>query len=273
MLKQQLKESIEFIRNLTEDSPQIAVILGSGLGPFAKELQNQTVIDTQSIPHYPQSTVEGHAGRWVFGDIENKRILTLQGRIHSYEGYSLQTVTYPVHLMTELGVRNLIVTNAAGGINQTFQPGDLMLIVDHINLMFDNPLFGLNDHRLGPRFPDMSESYNRELIALAEQTAMELGIKLQKGVLAAMKGPTYESAAEVRMVQRLGGDAGTMSTVPEVIAAVYRGLRVLGISCITNLATGLSHSKLSHHEVTEVAEIVKDKFSLLIKAIIGKMKL
>jgi purine-nucleoside phosphorylase len=271
MLKKQLQESLAFVRAKTQAAPKIGIILGSGLGPFADELQNKTVIETTAIPHYPRSTVEGHAGKLVFGEIAAKKILALQGRVHSYEGYPLQQVTYSVHLMAEIGVKNLIVTNAAGGINLHFKPGDLMLIVDHINLMFDNPLIGVNDDELGPRFPDMSEPYNRELIKLAEETALDLGIKLQKGVLAALKGPTYESAAEIRMMRFLGGDAGTMSTVPEVIAAVYRGMKILGISCITNLATGMSDKKLSHHEVTEVAELVKGKFSRLIKAIVGRM--
>jgi purine-nucleoside phosphorylase len=272
VLTEQLKESLAFVRTKTKAQPTIGIILGSGLGPFADALQNRTVIETASIPHYPRSTVEGHAGKLVFGELAGKNILALQGRVHAYEGYSLQQVTYPVQVMAEIGIKNLIVTNAAGGINRHFQPGDLMLIVDHINLMFDNPLMGLNDDRLGPRFPDMSAPYNLQLIELAEQIALELGIKLQKGVLAGLKGPTYETAAEIRMMQRLGADAGTMSTIPEVIAAVYRGLKVLGISCITNLATGMSDKKLSHDEVTEVAELVKDKFSKLITAIISKME-
>ncbi len=271
MLKKQLQESLAFVGAKTQAAPKIGIILGSGLGPFADELQNQTVIETAVIPHYPRSTVEGHAGKLVFGEVSGKKILALQGRVHSYEGYPLQQVAYSVHLMAEIGVKTLIVTNAAGGINLHFKPGDLMLIVDHINLMFDNPLIGVNDDELGPRFPDMSEPYSKELIKLAEETALDLGIKLQKGVLAALKGPTYESAAEIRMMRFLGGDAGTMSTVPEVIAAVYRGMKVLGISCITNLATGMSDKKLSHDEVTEVAELVKGKFSQLIKAIIGRM--
>ncbi|MFQ5750382.1 MAG: purine-nucleoside phosphorylase [bacterium] len=271
MLKSYVEESITFIQSQTEERPGIAIILGSGLGPFADELRNKTVIETASIPHYPVSTVEGHAGKWVFGEIEDKKILAVQGRVHVYEGYTLPQVTYPVHLMAELGVQYLIVTNAAGGLNPKFSPGDLMLIADHINLMFDNPLSGPNDQSLGPRFPDMSEPYSRQLMDLVEKTALELGIKLQEGVLAASKGPTYESAAEIRMMQRLGGDAGTMSTVPEVITAVYRGLKVLGISCITNMATGLSHKKLSHDEVTEVADLVKEKFSRLLKAVIRKM--
>ncbi len=272
MLTSQLKESLAFVHSKTKLQPGIGIILGSGLGPFADELQNKTIIETASIPHYPRSTVAGHAGKLVFGELAGKLVLALQGRVHAYEGYSLQQVTYPVQVMAGLGIQNLIVTNAAGGLNRHFKPGDLMLIVDHLNLMFDNPLRGINDNNLGPRFPDMSKPYNRRLIELAEQTALELGIKLQKGVLAGLKGPTYETAAEIRMMQLLGADAGTMSTIPEVIAAGYRGLKVLGISCITNLATGMSLKKLTHDEVTEVAELVKDKFSKLITAIVSKME-
>jgi purine-nucleoside phosphorylase len=271
MITSQLKKAVDFIRSKTEEIPKVGIILGSGLGSFAEELKNKTVIATSTIPHYPVSTVEGHAGKLVFGELDRVKVLALQGRVHAYEGYSLAQVTFPVHLIAELGVRNLIVTNAAGGLNPNFRPGDLMLIVDHINLMFDNPLFGKNEPKLGPRFPDMTQPYDFQLIELAEKAALELGLRLQKGVLVGSKGPSYESAAEVRMFQRLGGDAATMSTVPEVIAAVYRGIRVLGISCITNLATGLSGTKLSHDEVTEVADKVKEKFSRLIKKIILEM--
>ncbi len=269
MLKIQLDEAVKQIRSKTSAQPKLAIILGSGLGPFAEEVQNSTDIPTSSIPNYPPSTVEGHAGKWIFGEIAGKSILAMKGRVHYYEGYPLQKVTFPLQLMAQLGIEKLIVTNAAGGHNPRFSPGDLMLITDHINLMFDNPLIGANE--LGPRFPDMCEPYNAELIALAEKTALDLGIKLQKGVLAALKGPTYETAAEVKMLQRLGADAGTMSTVPEVIAAVSRGIKVLGMSCITNLGTGMSPDKLSHDEVTEVADMVKDKFSRLIRAIISRI--
>lgn len=270
-LTERLQESLEVVRKRTKSKPRVGIILGSGLGPFADGLEDRVAIPTAEIPHYPRSTVEGHAGRFVFGKVAGKEILALQGRVHAYEGYALQKVTYGVHLMAELGIETLIVTNAAGGINPNFVPGDLMVIVDHINLMFDNPLFGPNEERLGPRFPDMSEPYNRELIALAEHVGLEFGIKLQKGVLGALKGPTYETAAEIRMMRWFGADAGTMSTVPEVITAVYRGLKVLGISCITNLATGLSAKKLSHEEVTEVAELVKERFSKLITEIIRRV--
>lgn len=270
-LRSFLEEAHTFVASRTELRPRLALILGSGLGPFADELSKRLEIPTKEIPHYPVSTVSGHAGKWVFGEVAGKTILAVQGRIHAYEGYPLQNVSFPVHLMAELGVRKLIVTNAAGGLNRYFIPGDLMLITDQINMMFDNPLIGKNDDAMGPRFPDMSEPYNREMMRIAEQAALDLGIKLRRGVLGVLKGPTYETAAEVRMMQIFGADAGSMSTVPEVITAVYRGMKVLGISCITNLGTGMTANKLSHEEVTEVADLVKHKFSNLIKEIISRI--
>ncbi len=267
----EISTAASFVKEQCRLRPQVGLILGSGLGSFADEMENVTVIPTETIPHYPVSTVAGHAGKWVIGDIAGTTVLAMKGRIHSYEGYSLQRVTFPIHLMAEFGIRKLIVTNAAGGLNRNFRPGDLMLINDHINLMLDNPLFGKNDDSIGPRFPDMSEPYSRQMIRLAETVGRDLGIALQKGVLGALKGPTYESAAEVRMMQRLGIDAGTMSTVPEVIAATYRGLQVLGISCITNLGTGMSTERLSHDDVTEVADLVQGKFSRLIKEIVSRL--
>lgn len=271
MQNSELAAAREYIRSQTDALPRLAIILGSGLGPFADELKKRIEISTADIPNYPVSTVSGHAGKLIFGEIAGKTILAQQGRVHSYEGYSLQRVTFPVHLMAGLGIEKLIVTNAAGGHNRHFQPGDLMLFTDHMNLMFDNPLIGPNDDNRGPRFPDMSQPYDDELMAVAQETALQLGIELRTGVLAALKGPTYETAAEVRMIQRFGGDAGTMSTVPEVIAAVHRGMRVLGISCITNLGTGLSYERLSHDDVTEVAQRVRDKFTQLVREIVIKI--
>lgn len=267
-LLDRLRESKRYVEDRVRPAARIAVVLGSGLGPFADELEEATVLDCREIPHYPISTVEGHAGRWVFGKVAGIDILAMQGRVHAYEGYSVAAVTYPIHLMAEIGIRDLIVTNAAGAVTARLQPGDLMLIVDHINLMYDNPLLGPNDPRLGPRFPDMSEPYSQELTAVAENVALDLGIPVEKGVMVASKGPNYETAAEVEMYRRLGGDAATMSTVPEVIVARYRGMKVLGISCITNLATGLSDRPLSHEEVVQVGRRVRQKFARLIAAVI-----
>lgn len=269
-LIERMRESKRFVEARLRSPARIGIVLGSGLGAFADRLENAVVVDCRDIPHYPVSTVEGHAGRWVFGKVGEVDVLAMQGRVHAYEGYPISAVTYPIHLMAELGIRTLIVTNAAGAVSTRLRPGDLMLIVDHVNLMFDNPIFGRNDPRLGPRFPDMSEPYSRELVAVAEAAALDLGLPVRKGVLVASKGPTYETAAEVAMYRRLGGDAATMSTVPEVIVAVYRGMKVLGISCITNMATGLSDRPLSHDEVVEVGRRVRDRFAALIVEVVQR---
>lgn len=269
--QQALQEAQEFLNKRVKRFPKIAVILGSGLGNFANELTDTVEIPTRDIPNYPVSTVQGHAGRWVFGNVSGKYILAMKGRVHFYEGYPMQQVVFPTHLMANIGIQTLVVTNASGGVNPLFRPGDLMLIEDQINLFFTNPLIGQEASALGPRFPDMSQPYNKELMALARHVAQEEGIPLRTGVLVGSRGPTYETAAEIRMFQRLGGDAATMSTVPEVIAANQRGLRVLGISCITNLATGLSAQPLTHEEVTLVADQVQEKFHHLVKAILRAM--
>jgi purine-nucleoside phosphorylase len=267
----QLLQAASFIKEKLGAIPQLAAILGSGLGPFADAAENATIIPTSMIPNYPVSTVSGHAGRWVFGELEGKKILLLQGRIHTYEGYPIARVTFPVHLMAELGIKKLIVTNASGGVNPLFKAGDLMLIDDQINLMFANPLRGQVQRKWGPRWPDMSEPYNRELQEITMRVARELKIPLQRGVIFTSKGPSYESAAEVQMARRMGADALTMSTVPEVIAAVYRRLQVLGISCVTNLATGLSPQKLDHAEVTETANRISATFAKLMRGIVKEI--
>ena len=294
-----LTEARAYIVSRWPYAPKLAIILGSGLGTFADAIQKELVIPTQEIPHYPVSTVTGHAGHWIFSQIAGKKILALAGRVHAYEGYPISLVAFPVHLLAALGVSRLIVTNAAGGINPQFEPGDLMLIDDHINLMFANPLRGQHDKKMGSRsaphhleiteaesaplpkanrkaergrgWPDMIEPYSRELQEVAMNVARDLQIPLRRGVLVASKGPSYESAAEVQMFRCLGGDAATMSTVPEVIAAVSRGMQVLGISCITNLATGHSTRKLDHAEVTETANRISERFAVLIKEIVRQI--
>lgn len=271
VMRKNIQEALDYIKNRTTERPGIGIILGSGLGPFAEELQHKTIIPTADIPHYPPSTVEGHAGKLVFGKVEGVKVLALQGRIHAYEGYSLKQVTFPVQLMANLGVQHLIVTNAAGGLNPNFRPGDLMIIVDHINLMFDNPLIGPNDPELGPRFPDMSEPYNRRLIELAEKTALDLGIKVQKGVLIASKGPSYETAAEVRMFQRLGGDAATMSTVPEVIVANHQSMEVLGISVITDECFPEALEPVDVEEIIRVAGRTEPKLTLIMREVVKRL--
>jgi purine-nucleoside phosphorylase len=271
MNNEQLKESLDFIRSKIKKVPKIGLVLGSGLGSFADTLENKIIIDCKEIPHYPPSTVEGHEGKLVFGYTEDVYILAQKGRVHYYEGYTMDKVTYAVRLMGLMGIKNLIVTNASGGLNPNFNPGDLMIITDHVNMMFANPLTGPNDEKIGPRFPDMSEPYSKEYIELAEETALELGIKTRRGVLWASTGPTYETKSEVKMAQKFGGDSASMSTVPEVIVANHMGMKVLGISCITNYATGISNKKLDHTEVMEVAEQVKEKFIKLVKAVIKKI--
>jgi len=270
-LRQQLEESLTALKAKFRGTPPIAVILGSGLGPFADELEDAIAIDCREIPHYPAPTVPGHRGRWVWGKVNDVEVLAIQGRVHAYEGYSLEEVTYPVRLVKGLGAKILIVTNASGGINPHFEPGDLMLITDHINFRFDNPLIGPNDPGLGPRFPDLSEPYDRELTGLAERAALDLRLRVHRGVYLGTKGPTYETPAEVQMMRRLGAEAVGMSTVPEVIAAKHAGLRVLGISCITNRAAGLSEKKLTHEEVVKVAERAREKFTALVREVIRRI--
>lgn len=266
-MNDKVQQSLEFIKNHTGLKPQIGLILGSGLGSFADMLETPVKIPTNQIPHFPKSTVEGHAGYLVFGGWKGASVLALQGRTHFYEGYPAEKVTYVVRIMAALGVKCLIVTNAAGGTNRLFTPGDLMLITDHINAMFRNPLTGPMQYG-PPRFPDMSAPYATEFYNEIERTALEKNIDLKRGVLYVSTGPTYETAAEVRMISRLGGDAASMSTVPEVIVANHAGLKVIGISCITNMATGVSAEILSHDDVTKTANKVSKKFKILVGSII-----
>ncbi|KGA95528.1 purine nucleoside phosphorylase [Alkalihalobacillus alcalophilus ATCC 27647 = CGMCC 1.3604] len=269
--KVKLLETVDYLNEKKIQAPKIGLILGSGLGLLADEIENPIKISYSDIPHFPVSTVEGHAGQLVFGELKGKNVVAMQGRFHYYEGYPLDHVTYPVRVMKELGVEQLIVTNAAGGVNMEFEAGDLMLITDHINNMYQNPLIGPNDPELGVRFPDMSTAYCPQLREVAESVAGELGIKVQKGVYVANTGPIYETPAEVRMIRAIGGDAVGMSTVPEVIVARHAGLDVLGISCISNMAAGILPQPLSHDEVIETTERVKTDFLDLVKETIKKM--
>lgn len=270
-LQEKLKESIAHIRKFTNSSSQIGLILGSGLGSFADTLEDKIYVATGDIPHYPRSTVEGHSGFLVFGNYNGISVLAVQGRTHFYEGYSMEQVTYVVRIMDMLGIAKLVVTNAAGGVNRTFKPGDLMIIEDHINMFWDNPLIGPNGEKLGPRFPDMSTPYDNEYIKILENIGLELEIPLKKGVLFGLSGPSYETPAEVRMIRTLGGDTGNMSTVPEVIVANHCGMRVCGISCITNFAAGMGSGPLAHSEVTEVANRVKNTFTKILKELIVRV--
>lgn len=269
MLAEKIKATTGYIRTKTQLEPEIGLILGSGLGALAGEITNGVAIAYKDIPHFPVSTVEGHAGQLVIGELQEKKVVAMQGRFHYYEGYSLKEVTYPVRVMQKLGVKILLVTNAAGGVNTDFVPGDLMVIRDHINLVGDNPLIGPNLEEFGPRFPDMSEAYNKPLRKLAEEVAKEAGFKLKKGIYAGLKGPSYETPAEIRYLRAIGADAVGMSTVPEVIVANHGGMKVLGISCITNMAAGVLDVKLDHAEVMEVANQVQTRFLALVKGIIA----
>ena len=249
-------------------SPKIALILGSGLGALADEVQNPIKLKYHEIPAFKQSSIDGHVGQLVIGKLEGKEVLIMQGRIHFYEGYSLREVTFPIKVMKKLGIEKLIITNAAGAVNETFDVGTLMLIKDHINLLGTNPLVGKNDNSLGTRFPDMSEVYNKKLFDWAKKSAQKLNIQINEGVYAANVGPSYETPAEVCMLRKLGADAVGMSTVPEAIVANYCGIKVLGISCITNFAAGIKEEKLAHQEVVEAGNKVKETFSALVKEII-----
>lgn len=267
MFYERVKESVDYIKSKVDVNVDVAIILGSGLGKMVDYMENKEIIPYKEIPNFPQSTVAGHAGNLVFGTIGSTRIMALQGRFHFYEGFSMQEAAYPVYAMKLLGINNLIVTNACGGINESFTPGDLMIIDDCINMSGHNPLRGHNDERFGPRFPDMSQPYDAELREKAEKVAVELGINVKHGVYTLFPGPTYETAAEIRMLKAIGSDAVGMSTVPETIVANYVGIKVLGISCITNMGTGLREGKHSHEEIIKVA----DKASTNLCAWVGKL--
>ena len=258
------KEAIE----VRADSPEVALVLGSGLGAFADGLEDATAIPYAEIPHMPISSVSGHSGHLVAGRKSGKRIVAMQGRTHLYEGRSPADVVFGTRLMASLGPKTLIVTNAAGGIDPSFESGDLMVITDQLNLTGTSSLLGPNDELLGPRFLDMTAAFDPSLIAVAEAVARDLGFELRHGVYAGLLGPAYETPAEVRMLRILDADAVGMSTVLEVLAARHMGLRVLGISCITNLAAGISHGPLSHDEVTETAAQVRTRFEALLSGVL-----
>ena len=268
---EKLQETVACVRQRTTLQPTVGIILGSGLGRLVEQIADPVTIDYHDLPHFPKTTVAGHAGRLVIGHIGQTVVMAMQGRFHYYEGHDMRTVAYPTAFMKSFGVQRLIVSNAAGGINRGFAPGDLMLITDHINLFANNPLIGLNDERLGPRFPDMTEAYSPRLIALAEQAAQKLGFEFRHGVYAGVSGPAFETAAEIRYLERGGADAVGMSTVPEVIAARYLGLEVLGISCITNMATGIAKVKHAHEDVMRIANEASERFCNVVAATVRKL--
>jgi purine-nucleoside phosphorylase len=253
------------------ERPTMAVVLGSGLGGFADELENRLEIPYGDIPGWPRSTAVGHAGKLVYGRLGSVQLVALAGRAHLYEGYSPGRVTYAMRVMKLLGVRSVILTNAAGGINLNLQQGGLVLISDHINLQGSNPLVGANEEDFGPRFPDMTEAYNARFREIASATAAELGIALGEGVYAAMLGPSYETPAEIRFLRTIGADLVGMSTVPEVIVANHMGMKVLAISCVTNMAAGILQQKINHEEVLETGRQVHETFVRLLRALIPKL--
>jgi purine-nucleoside phosphorylase len=270
-LREQINDALKFLRTRTSAQPEIGIILGTGLGGLAKEIKTEKVIDYADIPHFPLSTVESHKGKLIFGTLGGKSVVAMQGRFHYYEGYTMQQITFPVRVMKFIGVKTLLVSNAAGGMNPLFTRGDIMLITDHVNLLGDNPLVGSNDNELGPRFPDMSEPYSRELISLAEKVALDLKIKVQKGVFIAMTGPTLETRAEYRFLRTIGGDVVGMSTVPECIVAVHMGIRVLGFSIITDecFPDALKPAKLE--EIVATAMAAEPKLTALMKEIVRQL--
>ena len=265
---EKITAAAEYIRSKTDLCPNIGLVLGSGLGDFADTLEEAVRIPYGEIPHFPISTAPGHAGNLVIGRRCGQVVAALQGRFHYYEGHSMQAITFPIRVMAKLGVKNLVLTNAAGGANASYNPGTLMLISDHINYSFDNPLIGPNLDEFGPRFPDVSDLYSKELRSAVKEKAACAGIHLEEGVYMMFTGPNYETPAEVRMAQILGADAVGMSTAPEALVGGHCGMRILGISCITNHAAGVTDAKLDHSEVVEVASRVHDTFRKLLELVL-----
>ena len=271
-LSKRIEAAATFIKSKGAFSPKVGVILGSGLGDFVNKIENKTVIPYGDIPHFKKVTVKGHDGNLILGTVHGVAVAALQGRFHYYEGNSLDEVVFPIRVLAKLGISTLLLSNAAGGINLDFEAGDLMIIKDHINMTGVNPLIGPNDESVGPRFPDMTFAYNPELISLIEESAKELKIKVQSGVYVGVSGPTYETPAEIRTFRILGGDACGMSTVPETIVANHIGLKVAGISCITNMGAGIKNQKLSHDDIKDEANKVMENFTNLVEKTISKMK-
>lgn len=272
-LKAKIAETGDLLREKSRITPQIGIILGTGLGALAQEIEQEAVISYDEIPHFPISTVESHVGRLIFGTLGGKSVVAMQGRFHYYEGYTMKQITFPVRVMKYLGAQTLLVSNACGGMNPVFSPGDIMIITDHINLFGDNPLIGVNDDSLGPRFPDMSEPYSKELIALAEQIALEERIKVQKGVYVAVSGPNLETRAEYRFLRAIGADVVGMSTIPEVIVAVHSAMRVLGLSVITDACFPDALKPVNIQEILKVAAEAEPKLTLLMKRVTERLVL
>ena len=270
-LSERIEQAVGFVRTRSTLRPSIAIVLGSGLGALAGEVTSGAAIPYAEIPQFPRSTVEGHAGRLILGRLEEKPVVVMQGRVHFYEGYPIQDVVFPLRVMKALGAGVLLVSNAAGGINRLWRRGDLMIIADHIHFMGSNPLMGPNDPAVGPRFPDMSQAYDPEFIEVAERAAQAEGIPVRKGVYVGVHGPSYETPAELRMLGRWGADAVGMSTTTEVIAARHMGMRVLGLTAITDMATGEQVLPVTHDEVIATAKEVEPKFIRLVRRIVHEL--
>lgn len=269
-LRERLHEAVAAVRERTAFEPEVGIILGSGLGALAEEIDVEAVIPYEELPHFPLSTVESHTGRLLLGRLSGRRVAALQGRFHRYEGYSLEQVTFPVRVLFLLGARTLVVSAACGGMNPLWEPGDLVLLDDHINLLGDNPLIGPNLDDLGPRFPDMSEPYDRELQRLAQEVALELGIPLRRGVYVAVTGPNLETRAEYRMLRGMGADVVGMSTVPEVIVARHMGMRVMGVVIITDSCLPDALEPTSFERIVETAMAAEPKLAALIRGVLAR---
>jgi purine-nucleoside phosphorylase len=270
-LTEKIAETSEFLLSRIKIKPKVGIILGSGLGALGEDIMKEAVVSYEEIPHFPVSTVEGHAGRLIFGKLGGKKVVAMQGRFHYYEGYSMQEITFPVRVMRVLGVDVLVISNACGGLNPQFKPGDIMVITDHINMLGTNPLIGPNEDQLGTRFPDMSEPYDRKLIALTEKVALDEKIKVHRGVYVAMTGPTLETAAEYRFLRIIGADVVGMSTVPENIVAIHGGMRVLGLSVITDSCLPDALKPASHKEIIKVAAEAEPRLTKLMRRVVESM--
>ena len=272
MAMNKVLESSQYIQSKYKVKPKIGIVLGSGLGVYIDQIQNKTIILYKDIPHFKRTTVEGHDGRLILGDVHGVPVAALQGRMHSYEGHPMEDIVHPVRTLAALGIEMLFVTNASGGINADFHPGDLVSIVDHINLSGRNPLVGPNIAELGPRFPDMGQAYDPDLTALLKHVAANHHVNLKSGVYCSVLGPTYETPAEIRMLRTIGADLVGMSTVPEVIAANHLGLKVAGVACVTNYAAGIKAEKLNHADVKKVAEKAMVGFATILTETISELK-
>lgn len=272
MAMSKILEATQFISSKMKVKPKIGMVLGSGLGIYVDQIQNKIIIPYQDIPHFKRTSVEGHEGRLILGEVHGVPVAALQGRLHAYEGHPMEEIVLPVRTLAALGIEMLFLTNASGGINEHYHPGDLVAITDHINMSGRNPLVGPNIAELGPRFPDMSQAYDLELIDLMKKVAKNHHVEIKSGVYCSVLGPTYETPAEIRMIKAIGGDMVGMSTVPEVIAANHLGLKVAGVACITNYAAGIKLEKLNHADVKKVAEKAMVGFATILTETIGELK-